>query len=81
MPQGVEGRDVALQNGLAAALAARREQSEEAMLAKLLAFPLMEAWRGDRVLTQLGGLGNEDRLTGPHNFRGVLTGFEGQARN
>lgn len=45
VPQGVEGRDVALQNGLAAALTARREQSQEAMLAILLAFTVMETWR------------------------------------
>lgn len=43
VPQGAEGRDVALQNGLAAALTARRKQGEEAMLAVLLAFALMEA--------------------------------------
>lgn len=53
VPQGVESRDVALQNGLAAALATRREQSEEAMLAILLAFPVMEPCTRDTLRVTL----------------------------
>lgn len=49
VPQGVESRDVVLQNGLTAALTAGSEQREEALLAVLLAITVVESCARDTL--------------------------------
>lgn len=49
VPQGVESRDVVLQDGLTAALTAGSEQSEEALLTVLLAITVMETCARDTL--------------------------------
>lgn len=48
VPQGVEGRDIVLQDWLGASLATGGEEGQEALLAVLLTLAVMETYREGR---------------------------------
>lgn len=63
VPERVESWDVVFQNGLAAALTAGSKQSQEALLAVLLALTVMETCRGhDHSFTQFKSFFDECRI-------------------
>lgn len=84
VPEGAEGGDVVVQDGLGAALAARGEQGQEALLAVLVALAVMETFLPERpaaldaaealgvpVLVQGGDHFVEDGLVAVCTVRGV----------